>query len=263
MSCLPPVLCHILNLFAELSVYKIYFENVLLIFRNISGNGEELKHCRFYKLNFYKLKLNLKESFMKLHNLIFLPLCFFFLSCETMQVSRIKSSDVTDISGYWNDTDVRIVCESLIADCLDSPRLQSFTIKNGREPVFIIGKFRNDSSEHIDTSIITKKMQTAIIKSGKAEFVADSSGRKEIRAERDDQNMGNASEDSAKALGNETGADFMLQGSVKSIVQKAGNKTVRTYHISAELINIETNKIIWSGFNDEIKKLIKNSNIML
>ena len=104
-------------------------------------------------------------------------------------------------------------------------------------------------------------MQTAILNSGKAEFVADSTSREEVRAEREDQNMGNASEETAKALGNETGADFLLQGSVKSMVQKAGNTTVRTYHVSADLINIETNRIIWSGFNDDIKKVIKTSDV--
>ena len=177
-----------------------------------------------------------------------------FFSCATTSVSRIDAAQQTDISGYWNDTDVRLICNALIEDCITSPRIERFAQENKRLPVFIIGRFKNDSSEHIDTSIIVKKMQTAILNSGKAEFVADSTSREEVRAEREDQNMGNASEETAKALGNETGADFLLQGSVKSMVQKAGNTTVRTYHVSADLINIETNRIIWSGFNDDIKK---------
>jgi len=184
-----------------------------------------------------------------------------FFSCATTNVSRIDAAQQTDISGYWNDTDVRLICNALIEDCITSPRIERFAQENKRLPVFIIGRFKNDSSEHIDTSIIVKKMQTAILNSGKAEFVADSTSREEVRAEREDQNMGNASEETAKALGNETGADFLLQGSVKSMVQKAGNTTVRTYHVSADLINIETNRIIWSGFNDDIKKVIKTSDV--
>ena len=184
-----------------------------------------------------------------------------FFSCATTNVSRIDAAQQTDISGYWNDTDVRLICNALIEDCITSPRIERFAQENKRLPVFIIGRFKNDSSEHIDTSIIVKKMQTAILNSGKAEFVADSTSREEVRAEREDQNMGNASEETAKALGNETGADFLLQGSVKSMVQKAGNTTVRTYHVSADLINIETNRIIWSGFNDDIKKVIKTRDV--
>lgn len=194
--------------------------------------------------------------------IVFLVIAAVCMSCATTGVTRVPSSAVTDISGYWNDTDVRIVCEALIDDCISSPRIERFSIKNNALPVFIVGTFRNDSSEHIDTSIIVKKMQSAIIKSGKADFVADSRSREEVRAERDEQNMGNASEETAKALGNETGADFLLQGAVKSIVQKAGSKMIRTYHVSAELINIETNKIIWSGFNDDIKKVIKLNKVI-
>ncbi len=184
-------------------------------------------------------------------------------SCASVKVDRVDADKVTDISGYWNDTDVRIVCDALIDDCVNAPNVSRFSTTHGRLPVFIVGTFRNDSSEHIDTSIIVKKMQSVIINSGKAEFVADRTSRKEIRDERDDQNKGNTSEETAKAFGNETGADFLLQGSVKSIVQTVGKKTVRTYHVSAELINIETNKILWSGFNDSIKKVIKTRKVKL
>ncbi|MGP1576755.1 MAG: penicillin-binding protein activator LpoB [Treponema sp.] len=189
-------------------------------------------------------------------------LCIVLSSCVTTpEVSRVSASEQIDISGYWNDTDVRVVCDALIEDCISSPRIDRYIREHENLPVFIVGTFKNDSTEHIDTSIIVKKMQTAIINSGKADFVADRGSREEVRAERDDQNLGNASDETAKALGNETGADFLLQGSVKAIVQKSENKTVRTYHISAELINIETNRIMWSGFNDSIKKVISSKNV--
>jgi hypothetical protein len=38
------------------------------------------------------------------------------------------------------------------------------------------------------------------------------------------------------------------------------NKTVRTYFVYAELIDIETNRKLWIGENSEIKKLITKSN---
>jgi curli biogenesis system outer membrane secretion channel CsgG len=64
------------------------------------------------------------------------------------------------------------------------------------------------------------------------DFVAGGGNRAELRAERQDQ-QSNASEATASALANETGADFMLFGSVKTIVEKAGNQTVRTYFVYA------------------------------
>lgn len=179
-------------------------------------------------------------------------------SCATVKVKRIASDSVVDLSGYWNDTDVRVVCKDLIGKCLSSPRVASFKAKNNRLPVIIVGKFKNDSTEHIDTSIITEKMSDAIINSGLADFVADKNEREELREERKDQNVGGyTSEETIKNLSNETGADFMLKGSVKTIVDKVDNKTIRTYYVSVQLINLETNIVMFKGFNDSIKKVIK------
>ena len=104
-----------------------------------------------------------------------------------------------------------------------------------------------------------KKFETALINSGKVDFVASSSERQEIREERLEQQEW-ASEETAKRLANEYGADFMLIGSVKTSVDMVDNKTVRTYFVYAELIDIETNRKLWIGENSEIKKLITKSN---
>jgi len=179
-----------------------------------------------------------------------------FASCSSNpKVKRVDADTQTDISGYWNDTDVRIVCKSLIDDCLNSPRVDQAIKAKGKTPTVVVGKFKNDSSEHIDTSIISSIMEQTIFNSGKMDFVAGGSTRDQLRAERQDQ-QSNASESTASKLANETGADFMLVGSVKAIVDKAGNQTVRTYFVSAEMTNIETGTRMWMGQNSEIKKFI-------
>ncbi len=173
-------------------------------------------------------------------------------------VKRVSPDTVTDLSGYWNDTDVRIVADSLITDCLNAPAIARYTAENGRLPVVIVGSFTNDSDEHIDTGILTTKLEAALVNSGKVDFVADASTRMDLRAEREAQQAW-ASEETAKSLANETGADFMLVGSVKTIVDSYDNETTRTYQVSAELIDIETNRKLWIGINDEIKKFITRS----
>jgi hypothetical protein len=119
-----------------------------------------------------------------------------------------------------------------------------------------VGSFRNESDEHIDTSIISSSMEVAIFNSGKLDFVAGGSTRDELRAERQEQ-QGNASEATASALGNETGADFLLTGSVKTIIDRAGGTATRTYFVSAEMTNVETNGRMWMDQNSEIKKVIQ------
>lgn len=181
-----------------------------------------------------------------------------FSSCAS-NVSRVSSETVTDLSGYWNDTDVRLVADQIINGCLTSPRISQYSSTHaGKLPVVIIGSYRNKSDEHIDTEILTKKLEAALVNSGRVEFVASSSEREELRVERIDQQT-NASEATAKNLGNETGADFMLQGAVKTIVDSDGKTMARSYFVTTELIDIETNKKIWMDDNSSIKKVIKRS----
>jgi uncharacterized protein (TIGR02722 family) len=177
------------------------------------------------------------------------------------KVSRVDAEREIDLSGRWNDTDVRKVCDSLIEEILSAPGvtrvIDEYRAKNGGAlPAVIVGTFRNTSSEHIDTTIISRLMRTALINSGRLEFVAGGEAREELRSEKQDQ-QGNASEETAAALANETGAVFMLNGEVKAMVDRAGNVSTRTYFVSATLTNIETSRLVWEGANDEIKKVIK------
>jgi len=190
-------------------------------------------------------------------------------SCSSSpNVMRVDSLTQVDLTGRWNDTDVRVVCESLLNDCLSSSAVNRFVEQyasqnGGRQPAAIVGAFRNASSERIDTSIISRNMETAIVNSGKLTFVAGGDTRQEIRNERQDQQMGDTSDETAAALGYETGAILMLTGSVNCIVERSGNTTVRAYFVDAQLTNIENNQRIWMGTNNEIKKVIRQSNFRL
>jgi uncharacterized protein (TIGR02722 family) len=149
--------------------------------------------------------------------------------------------------GTWSPQQVETVCAELVAKSLDSPGVQrSMQGKKKAQPTVIVGAFANDSSEYLDTSIVSSKVETALINDGRLAFVAGGDIRNELRAERQDQ-QSNASEASAKALGNEKAADYMLNGSVKSIVKRNGTLVDRTYYVYGQLTDLETNSIIWKG----------------
>jgi len=193
---------------------------------------------------------------MKKAALLLLVIFILLSACATTKVTRVDSNTQIDLSGYWNDKDVKIVCESLINDCLSSQRVDQAIKAMGKKiPVVIVGSFRNESSEHIDTAIISSIMETTIFNTGKMDFVASGAARDALRAERQDQQT-NASEKTAAALAKETGADFMLLGTVRTIIDKVDNKSVRTYFVNAELTSIETNQRMWMGQNTEIKKVV-------
>lgn len=185
-------------------------------------------------------------------------LMLFLLMVSAMYAkSKVKRVDkVEDIDGYWNDNDINIVCKDLIAQCIESPRIAKFEAENGRAPTVIMGKIKNDSAEHIDTSIVAKKFQNEIINSGVLEFVADKYEREALRDEILDQ-QDHSTEESAGEVDAEEAADYMLQGSVKTDVHQEGKIITRAYTVTVQLMHIQTHRIIFSGQNDSVKKQIK------
>ena len=75
-------------------------------------------------------------------------------------------------------------------------------------------------------------------------------------AEKADQQT-NASVSSMKKFGLESGADYILQGSINSIVDAHKRQKVVSYQVSLELTNIQTNEVVWIG-EKKIAKYVKN-----
>ncbi len=172
-------------------------------------------------------------------------------------VTRVEADSTIDLSGDWNDTDSRLVAQEMIKDVLDRPWLTNYQTSKGKEPDVIVGTVRNRTSEHIQTITFIKNLERELLNSGKISFVANKEERQEIRDERADQQE-NASPETMKKFQQETGADFMLRGDIASIIDQEGGDKVKYYQVNLELVNIETNKKVWSG-EKKIKKLVSQS----
>ncbi|MDR1256391.1 MAG: penicillin-binding protein activator LpoB [Spirochaetaceae bacterium] len=191
-------------------------------------------------------------------------LAVLLVSCASQNVARVETQ--ADLSGYWNDNDVRQVCDNMIQSCLASNRVDSFVNQYmqshaGDMPTAIVLPFRNASSEHIDLQIVSNNLRASILNSGKLDFVESGSARDAIREERADQNANNASEETAAALGQETGAALAFTGEVRSIVDTSGRTSTRTYYVKVTLTNMETSRILWENNPEEgtVRKNIKRS----
>lgn len=169
-------------------------------------------------------------------------------------VARREVDESIDLSGYWNDTDSRLVSEEMIADALSHPWSSRAAEQLGRAPRVIVGRVRNRSQEHLDTRTFVKDLERAFVNSGVVEVVASPDQRDELRAEREDQQT-HASIETAKSMGKELAADFMLQGQIHSILDAADNQQLRFYQVDLELIDLETNRKAWSG-QKKIKKTV-------
>ncbi|HKI83019.1 MAG TPA: penicillin-binding protein activator LpoB [Candidatus Krumholzibacteria bacterium] len=178
-------------------------------------------------------------------------------ACGGKSVQRIGTDTTVDISGNWNDTDSRLVSEEMIAQVLSQPWLARFEATHQDRPTVIVGTVRNNSSEHIDTNIFTKNLEIAFINSGRVRVVASRDERGEVREERDSQQDW-SDPATVKKMGMELGADYMLIGSLGSIVDEEGSDKVVFYQTNLELIDIQTNEKVWIG-QKQIKKYIGKS----
>jgi len=175
------------------------------------------------------------------------------------KVTRVESDTVTDLSGNWNDTDSRLVADEMIQDALSRSWLTRFTSEQGKPPTVIVGEVRNLSHEHINTRTFIADMERALINSGEVEFVASSEERQEIRTERKDQDL-HATEETRKAMGQETGADFMLKGTINTIVDAIAGEQARFYQVDLTLIDLADNRKVWVG-QKKIKKTIEKGGL--
>ncbi len=176
-------------------------------------------------------------------------------SCSR-KVTRIDPSETPDISGKWNNTDSRLTAEEMISQVLTASWLNNHTQSKGKKPVVIVGMVTNKSHEHIEAETFMNDLERTFINTDKVGLVQSGKKREELRSEKADQQT-NASQSTMKKFGLEKGADYILQGSINSIVDAYKRKKSVTYQINLELTNIETNEVVWIG-DKKISKLVKN-----
>ncbi|MBL8023389.1 MAG: penicillin-binding protein activator LpoB [Elusimicrobia bacterium] len=184
-----------------------------------------------------------------------LCLAGFLAACATTpKVTRVDAGETIDLSGNWNDTDSRQVAEEMVKDSLARPWLGDFQSAKNTQPRVIVGLVGNKSSEHISTETFVKDLERELTNSGQVRFVASKEQRNEVREERTDQAK-NASVKTAKSMGQEYGADFMLKGQINAIEDQAGKQQLKYYQVELEMIDLTTNEKVWIG-QKKIKKSV-------
>jgi hypothetical protein len=186
----------------------------------------------------------------------FIAITVISISCAR-KVTRIDPSEQVDLSGRWNNTDSRLVADEMIDNILKEKWLGDHQQgHNGQKPVVIVGFVSNKSHEHIEAETFVKDVEQSFIKSGRVRLVQGGKKREELRAEKADQQT-NASASSMKKFGLEQGADFILQGTINSIVDSQKRKKVVYYQVNLELTNIQSNEVVWIG-DKKIAKYVTN-----
>jgi len=187
---------------------------------------------------------------------------FLLSGCASTKVSRVDANTEVALTDRWNDEDSRLVAEEMVADMLSYPWLKRFKKEHpGKEPTITIQRIKNKSHEHISTSTFVNDIKRAVMRSGVAEFIVSGEERERLRAELKQQDT-YASENSRMEMGEESGANFALSGSIDSIVDQLGGKRVTFYQVDIKLINLQTTREVWNG-QKKIKKVMERSKFSL
>lgn len=149
------------------------------------------------------------------------------VSCSTTGLKTSPYKVGSDLAQTFLSTDV----------------LNSFHSKTGRNPVVVIGLV---ASSNADDSQISSGFKNKLVASGKVDLIIGSSERDSIREERIEQlNWGNMEQ--AKSLANEMVADYFG----RLFITPYGSG----YLISADIVEVETGKVVWSDQYEQVVKL--------
>lgn len=154
----------------------------------------------------------------------------------------------------FSENDMQLIAKKMIQSMAGSDIVGS----NGA-PVVMVGKMRNRTSEHIDMTMLSDKVRTQLIQSGRFRF-ADVMNRRDIAEEYEYQQSGYVDPNQAKGPGSQTGAEYLLTGTLTANVQQAGRNKLIYYKATFQLTNLLTSEIAWTD-EKEIRKAYKKRHI--
>jgi penicillin-binding protein activator len=156
------------------------------------------------------------------------------------------------LSDHFNENDLQLIAKKMVESLQTSPQFG----KIQGQPVIVIGRMRNSTSEHIDMKSLSDKMLVQLQKTGRFGFT-DKGTREEIAEEYEYQESGYVDPNSARARGQQVGADYMMTGEISSIVQEVGDDKLVYYKMTTKLHNLRSGLIEWTDEKEIRKKFEK------
>jgi uncharacterized protein (TIGR02722 family) len=161
------------------------------------------------------------------------------------------------LNDQWSETDMQNTVKDLVASMMAHP-----AIKDAKAPpIVMVTQLQNKTSEHIDTQSVMDMVRVDLMKTGKVSFI-DKEARGDIADEYNYQNSGMVSKETKKGPGGQTGADFIINGRLDSIVQEVGKDKTIYYKVTLNMTNLKSGMIVWSD-NKQMRKAYKKKSIGL
>jgi penicillin-binding protein activator len=171
-------------------------------------------------------------------------------ACSGPQVRYGDAKAVETVNESYGSTDLQTIAEAMTRSLL-----QSKAISGSKDaPIITVADVKNKTSEYIDTSVITDKIRTQLLKSGQVRFAVNTNEMQNQVDELKRQNQSGLYKNSTiSKTGNMRGAQYRIEGSISSIVKQAKNVKDVYYVFNLNLINNESGLLEWAD-EKEIRK---------
>ncbi len=158
--------------------------------------------------------------------------------------------DISPESNIHYDASYDFADKKQIVNHLSSSLMQ-FVEESNVRPTLINYGIGNQTSEHINTGGISDDIRLALVQSGRYQVINEAQ-RNNINTETDYQQAGNVAIAQRIQQGKQLGADYVLAGTLRSIVKKQPRQIRLTkkkliyYTLNLELTDTETGAVTWA-----------------
>lgn len=156
------------------------------------------------------------------------------------------------LNDRFNENDLQLIAKKLVDSLAAS---KAFARIQG-QPIIVIGKFKNSTSEHIDLKSLGDKLQVALMKYEKFRFQAKEA-REEVAQEYEYQQSGYVKAGEAKGPGSQDSGDYLMTGEISSIVQEVGVDKAVYYKFTGKLTNLKSGTLEWADEKELVKQFEK------
>jgi uncharacterized protein (TIGR02722 family) len=193
--------------------------------------------------------------------ILFFAFVFFtfgMISGCTVTTRTVSSDEELHYDESYDFSDKKTIVDALVKPLLASAPIP----QTSEKPIIVVYDVANRTSEHISTQSITDDIREALLKSGKFRFV-NRLQRDNIANELDYQHGGDVAPGNRVQPGQQTGADYILSGTLYSIEKKEPRqvrlkkKELKYYKLNLELTNIKSSELVWTDSVEVIREASK------
>lgn len=163
-------------------------------------------------------------------------------SVKTQRMTTAQGDEkALSITDNWVATDTTNAINSILTTMKNHKGFQKYLAKrDGKPPKLFIAEVQNNTSEaYFPIQDLNDELLDNFSSTG--DFVLiDESARNKILSEIKYQNDGMVSQKDVKNIGNQSGADLMVFGTINMKPEVLENKTLKEYSVNIRMTDIET-----------------------